>query len=411
MSTATATSYRVYGMPLEAKSYDENDDGTLTITGVASTTNKDYANEIVSQEVLESLAKQAPGLNLFRDHNRHYEGGIGAIVDAWVEENMLWIKAVILKEFASGIKERLDIGMNFGFSISGFPRKQRTPEGILIVDYDLKEITLTYIPMNWDTYGTVEYKSLNLVASNCLTGACYHAIHDGENMEEKENTIEEVPEEPVNEKSIAGLSDEQVTQITDLVKNMMNEFVAEFEPRVLETLESKLEGFAEAAGTKAAEETAEKILAELKATQEVEDETEAESDSVEEKDLTNEEDEVTEEEEGTETESESASEEEEDKACEEEEVKSEAGIAEPTTEEEEVEEEVEEETEEEEEEVEVLDAKSIDKKIHDEIVKQLNEKSIPSKFKKFQDETHKEKTAKAAVKPKRDSFGRNLNYI
>jgi len=407
MSTATATSYRVYGMPLEAKSYDENDDGTLTITGVASTTNKDYANEIVSQEVLESLAKQAPGLNLFRDHNRHYEGGIGAIVDAWVQENMLWIKAVILKEFASGIKERLDIGMNFGFSISGFPRKQRTPEGILIVDYDLKEITLTYIPMNWDTYGTVEYKSLNLVASNCLTGACYHAIHDGENMEEKENTIEEVPEEPVNEKSIAGLSDEQVTQITDLVKNMMNEFVTEFEPRVLETLESKLEGFAEAAGTKAAEETAEKILAELKATQEVEDETEAESDSVEEKDLTNEEDEVPEED----TETEPASEEEEDKACEEEEVKSEAGIAEPTTEEEEVEEEVEEETEEEEEEVEVLDEKSIDKKIHDEIVKQLNEKSIPSKFKKFQDETHKEKTAKAAVKPKRDSFGRNLNYI
>ena len=408
MSTATATSYRVYGMPLEAKSYDENDDGTLTITGVASTTNKDYANEIVSQEVLESLAKQAPGLNLFRDHNRHYEGGIGAIVDAWVQENMLWIKAVILKEFASGIKERLDIGMNFGFSISGFPRKQRTPEGILIVDYDLKEITLTYIPMNWDTYGTVEYKSLNLVASNCLTGACYHAIHDGENMEEKENTIEEVPEEPVNEKSIAGLSDEQVTQITDLVKNMMNEFVAEFEPRVLETLESKLEGFAEAAGTKAAEETAEKILAELKATQEVEDETEAESDSVEEKDLTNEEDEVVEDEA---TETEPASEEEEDKACEEEEVKSEAGIAEPTTEEEEVEEEVEEETEEDEEEVEVLDEKSIDKKIHDEIVKQLNEKSIPSKFKKFQDETHKEKTAKAAVKPKRDSFGRNLNYI
>lgn len=408
MSTATATSYRVYGMPLEAKSYDENDDGTLTITGVASTTNKDYANEIVSQEVLESLAKQAPGLNLFRDHNRHYEGGIGVIVDAWVQENMLWIKAVILKEFASGIKERLDIGMNFGFSISGFPRKQRTPEGILIVDYDLKEITLTYIPMNWDTYGTVEYKSLNLVASNCLTGACYHAIHDGENMEEKENTIEEVPEEPVNEKSIAGLSDEQVTQITDLVKNMMNEFVAEFEPRVLETLESKLEGFAEAAGTKAAEETAEKILAELKATQEVEDETEAESDSVEEKDLTNEEDEVVEDEA---TENEPASEEEEDKACEEEEVKSEAGIAEPTTEEEEVEEEVEEETEEEEEEVEVLDEKSIDKKIHDEIVKQLNEKSIPSKFKKFQDETHKEKTAKAAVKPKRDSFGRNLNYI
>lgn len=402
MSTATTTtSYKVYGLPLDAKSYESNDDGTLTIIGVASTTNKDYANEIVSQEVLESLAQQAPGLNLFRDHNRHYEGGIGAIVEAWVKDKELWIKARVLKEFASGIKERLDIGMNFGFSISGFPRKQRTPDGILITDYDLKEITLTYIPMNWDTYGTVEYKSLNLVASNCLTGACYHAIHDGENMENKEEKIEEVPEDPVkDEKAIAGFSDEQVAQITDLVKNMMNEFGAEIEPRILENIEPKIEGVAEAAGTKAAEKVADKILAEIKATNEVQEEDE---ETVEEKDLTNEEEEVPEED----TETEPASEEEEDKACEEEEVKSEAGIAEPTTEEEEVEEE----TEEEEEEVEVLDEKSIDKKIHDEIVKQLNEKSIPSKFKKFQDETHKEKTAKAAVKPKRDSFGRNLNYI
>lgn len=403
MSTATTTtSYKVYGLPLDAKSYESNDDGTLTIIGVASTTNKDYANEIVSQEVLESLAQQAPGLNLFRDHNRHYEGGIGAIVEAWVKDKELWIKARVLKEFASGIKERLDIGMNFGFSISGFPRKQRTPDGILITDYDLKEITLTYIPMNWDTYGTVEYKSLNLVASNCLTGACYHAIHDGENMENKEEKIEEVPEDPVkDEKAIAGFSDEQVAQITDLVKNMMNEFGAEIEPRILENIEPKIEGVAEAAGTKAAEKVADKILAEIKATNEVQEEDE---ETVEEKDLTNEEDEVVEDEA---TETEPASEEEEDKACEEEEVKSEAGIAEPTTEEEEVEEK----TEEEEEEVEVLDEKSIDKKIHDEIVKQLNEKSIPSKFKKFQDETHKEKTAKAVVKPKRDSFGRNLNYI
>lgn len=404
MSTATTTtSYRVYGMPLDAKSYESNDDGTLTIIGVASTTNKDYANEIVSQEVLESLAKQAPGLNLFRDHNRHYEGGIGAIVDAWVQENMLWIKAVILKEFASGIKERLDIGMNFGFSISGFPRKQRTPDGILITDYDLKEITLTYIPMNWDTYGTVEYKSLNLVASNCLTGACYHAIHDGENMEKKENKIKEVPEEPVkDEKAIAGFSDEQLAQITELFKNMMNEYTAEFEPRILENLESKLESIADASATKSAEAMAEKIMAEIKATREVQDSEEA----VEEKDLTNKE------EESVEDKTEPATE-----PVEEEEVKSEAGKAEPTTGDVKTDEDIEEkgdcpeDKKSEDEDVYEIEEKSLNQKIHDEIVKQLNEKSIPSKFKKFQDETHKEKTAKAAVKPKRDSFGRNLNYI
>ncbi len=399
MSTATTTtSYKVYGLPLDAKSYESNDDGTLTIIGVASTTNKDYANEIVSQEVLESLAQQAPGLNLFRDHNRHYEGGIGAIVEAWVKDKELWIKARVLKEFASGIKERLDIGMNFGFSISGFPRKQRTPDGILITDYDLKEITLTYIPMNWDTYGTVEYKSLNLVASNCLTGACYHAIHDGENMENKEEKIEEVPEDPVkDEKAIAGFSDEQVAQITDLVKNMMNEFGAEIEPRILENIEPKIEGVAEAAGTKAAEKVADKILAEIKATNEVQEDGE----TVEEKDLTEEE----EEEEVVETESTT-------EETNEEEVKSEAGIKEPETDSMETTKETEEEIVEEDEketEDEVIDEKSLNQKIHDEIVKQLNEKAIPSKFKKFQESQKKKK--ESTIKPKRDSFGRNLKYI
>ena len=124
MTTATLE-YRVYGLPIESKSVDTNDDGTLTIVGVASTTNKDYANEIVSPEVLESLARQAVGINIYRDHNRKYDGGIGSTVDAWIQDNQLWIKAIILSEFAAGIKERLDIGMNFGFSISGFPKKQR----------------------------------------------------------------------------------------------------------------------------------------------------------------------------------------------------------------------------------------------------------------------------------------------
>ena len=49
MTTATLE-YRVYGLPIESKSYGMNDNGTLTIIGVASTTNKDYANEIVSPE-------------------------------------------------------------------------------------------------------------------------------------------------------------------------------------------------------------------------------------------------------------------------------------------------------------------------------------------------------------------------
>lgn len=400
--TTTVTEYRVYGLPIESKSYDMNDDGTLTIIGVASTTNKDYANEIVSPEVLESLAKQAVGINIYRDHNRHYEGGIGAVIEAWVDDNQLWIKGKILSEYAAGIKERLDIGMNFGFSISGFPKKQRVPEGLLIVDYDLKDITLTYIPMNWDTYGTVEYKSQNLIASNCLTGACYHAItnDDGETMENKDNDkIEEkIPEEPVEDKDIdgAGLSDAQLNQVKDL----LNEVTAELEPRIIDNLKPELETIASDVASKTAKEIAERLIAEFKATQTVQDG--AVDETVDEKELPTQE-ECKDESEVIETE--------------EEEVKTEPGISEPENdeleEEEKDESELEEETTTEEEEI---DEKSMDEKIHNEIVKQMNSKSFMSKYDQFRKEQSKKSARKLEEKSadetiKRDMYGRNLDYI
>jgi len=397
--TTEALEYRVYGLPIESKSYDMNDDGTLTITGVASTTNKDYANEIVSPEVLESLAQQAVGINIYRDHNRHYDGGIGAVTKAWVKDNQLWIEGKILSEYAPGIKERLDIGMNFGFSISGFPKKQRTPEGLLIVDYDLKDITLTYIPMNWDTYGTVEYKSQNLIASNCLTGACYHAItnDDGETMENKDNDkIEDkLPEEPVEDKDMndgAGLSAEQLNQVKDL----LNEVTAELEPRIIDNLKPELETIASDVASKTAEEIAERLIAEFKATQTVQEE------AVDEKELpTNEE----------------CKDESEIIETEEEGVKTEPGISEPENgepeEEEKDESELEEEPTDEEDEI---DEKSMDEKIHDEIIKQMNSKSFMSKYDQFRKEQSKKSTRKLEEKSadneiKRDMYGRNLDYI
>lgn len=399
--TTAVTEYRVYGLPIESKSYDMEDDGTLTIVGVASTTNKDYANEIVSPEVLESLAKQAVGINIYRDHNRHYDGGIGAVIEAWVKDNQLWIKGKILSEYASGIKERLDIGMNFGFSISGFPKKQRVPEGLLVVDYDLKDITLTYIPMNWDTYGTVEYKSQNLIASNCLTGACYHAItnDDGETMEKKDNDKieEEIPEEPVEDKKEindgAGLSDAQLNQVKDL----LNEVVAELEPRIIDNLKPELETIASDVASKTAEEIAERLIAEFKATQTVQEE------AVEEKELPKEEEckdaEVIE--------------------TEEEEVKTEAGISEPENGELEKEEDKDESEElekvdEDDEDDDVIEEKSLDEKIHDILVKQLNSKSVMSKldtFRKESSKASKKLEEKSNDGIKRDSYGRNLDYI
>ena len=114
------------GMPINNKNYGLNENGTLTIEGVASTTSKDLQEEIVSPSAIESLRKQVVNRNLHLDHNHDYMGGIGVVDDAYVKDNQLHIRATILPEFAKGIKERLDLGMNFGLSIAGIPIRSRS---------------------------------------------------------------------------------------------------------------------------------------------------------------------------------------------------------------------------------------------------------------------------------------------
>ena len=236
-----------------------------------------------------------------------------------------------------------------------------------------------------------------------MTGACYHALqNDGENMSEKDETKNEpIEEEPVIEDKSnddAGLSEAQTNQ----VKDIFNELSAEFEPRILEILESKLNTIAESAADKAATAVAERILAEMKATEEV---------TSDDKDLNSEEGEDDEdvEPEVIETEEQSS----------EDETKSEPGIAEPEEDDEpETKDESEEESESEEEEDEVpgIDEKHIDELVHQSIVKQMNEKSIKSKFDQFRKSSKKhtpelDEKSMNKYEIKRDNYGRNLDYV
>ena len=186
------------GMPINNKNYGLNENGTLTIEGVASTTSKDLQEEIVSPSAIESLRKQVVNRNLHLDHNHDYMGGIGVVDDAYVKDNQLHIRATILPEFAKGIKERLDLGMNFGLSIAGIPIRSRSNPK-LIEDYQLLEVSLTLLPANWDTYGTVESKGI--VFGGCLTGVCNHIIKKeyGEDDTMDDDNIEQLVKETVEE--------------------------------------------------------------------------------------------------------------------------------------------------------------------------------------------------------------------
>lgn len=230
--------FKVYAPPLlKAEKTNLNKDGSLTITGVASTTNQDLDGEIVSMTALESLREQAVGLNLHLDHNHDYNGGIGTITEAHTEEDKLYITANILPEHATGVRDRLNFGMNMGFSIGGIPIIKNSRSNV-IDDFILLEISLTLLPANWESFSTVEIKGVT--ESNCLTGACHHILkvkkakaskETTENIEEDE-TENEVVDENVDDAN----NNEDDTEVKEKTIKKTNEIETE-----TETEDTKLE--------------------------------------------------------------------------------------------------------------------------------------------------------------------------
>lgn len=215
--------FKIYAPP-ECKSHELNDDGTLTITGILSTTNEDLDGEIVTQQGLQSLASQAVGLNLHLDHNHKYDGGIGVITDADLGENFLRITATVLPEYAVGIKQRLDLGMKFGFSIGGIP-VIKGGNSRIINEFLLLEISLTLLPANWDTFGTVETKGI--VESKCITGACHYIL--------KKNKSSEIMETKKANNQLE-VTEEVKQELTDIV----NEAIYNIKPAILDEIRGEV---------------------------------------------------------------------------------------------------------------------------------------------------------------------------
>ena len=250
--------------PDTTKSYTLNEDGSLTIEGIASTTNKDLQDDIVTPSAIESMKRQLQaGLNLHGDHwYGLFDGIIGAIngvidTDAY----SLRIKAKILPKYASEIRDMLDIGVKLGLSIGGRVTEHTQLEdgGWEIKDITLREISLTGMPANWDTFGTIT-TSKGLVKSTCLTGACYTIMkNEVDNM--AENEIETLTKEDVK----------------DLINEALIPMKEEIKNDTVQSVSKQLEKIVKDAIKSASKE------AEEKPEEEVEETPEAEVDEEEEK--------------------------------------------------------------------------------------------------------------------------------
>lgn len=232
--------FKVYS-PLTAKSVksftskSEESEDRILLEGVASTTSRDLHDEIVSSSAIESMSEQALELNIHGDHWYGLDDVIGAIKDATVEDKQLKIKFLITKKYTPDIKDLLETGVRLGLSIGGYVTAYDEKNRI-INEIELHEISLTAMPANWDTFGTVT-TSKGLVESNCIAGAC-HAIV--KNLGEQNMTS--VKKEEQNEEA-SGLTKDEVIEL-------INEYMAEKEEtisqEITEKVESQLEAIVEA---------------------------------------------------------------------------------------------------------------------------------------------------------------------
>ena len=227
--------FKVYS-PLTSKSVDRfltkseesNSDERILLEGIASTTSRDLHDEIVSSAAIDSMAEQAMALNIHGDHWYDLADVIGAIKESTVEDKQLKIKFLITKRHTPDIKDLLETGVRLGLSIGGYVTNYDEKNRI-INEIELHEISLTAMPANWDTFGTVS-TAKGLVESNCITGACYEIVKNlnGEIMTTKEMKTKE--ESQPQEDS--GLTEDKVIEL-------INEYMAEKEETIAQEITDK----------------------------------------------------------------------------------------------------------------------------------------------------------------------------
>ena len=261
--------FKVYS-PLTTKSVKEfttksantdSDGERIMLEGIASTTSRDLHDEIVAADAIDSMAQQALALNIHGDHWYGLGDVVGAIKDSNVEDNQLHIQFLITKKYTPDIKDLLDTGVNLGLSIGGYVTNYDEKNRI-INEIELHEISLTAMPANWDTFGTVT-TSKGLVESNCLTGACHAIVKTLSNGDVTMDVKEETP----NEES-SGLTQDDVEQI-------VNEYMAEKEETIAQEITEKVESQLEAIVDAKIAEALEEKPSEEKPEEEEEEETKA----------------------------------------------------------------------------------------------------------------------------------------
>lgn len=173
-------------------SYEDND--TLHIVGIANTGKEDLNGDVLTRDTLMNICEQAVNHNLHLDHDTSMKGLLGPITSARLVEEGVEIHAEIVdKEHANHIRNLLENGVKLGMSVSGVATTNSVDQHT-ITDWDLTEISITPLPCDQGTMGSVCIaKSFAEVIKKTITEEDKPRTED-KDMAEENVTIEKVIE-------------------------------------------------------------------------------------------------------------------------------------------------------------------------------------------------------------------------
>ena len=239
------------------KKVDDEALDILTLTGVASSLSEDLVGESMTENALKSMKESAIGLPVFYDHMSFSDMAVGVIIDSYIEDDLFCIDFTVLPSQQKRIREYLDNGMPLSLSIGGhIPAGGYLAKENKINDINLLEVSLTFIPCNRDSLGSVRVKEDSIEAS-CIGGVCksvlgqmeVNKMKNNNNIGLTEDTVKMFAKAIADEMSLKAKPDDngdvgddsnsEPATIQD-VKDMLAEFKAEIEDSISELVEEKV---------------------------------------------------------------------------------------------------------------------------------------------------------------------------
>ena len=223
----------------------------LILEGVASTSDIDLEGDFITPECIESFKLQATNCNIHNNHNVGLDDVIGTVLEVLDSDSKTFkIKFSILPLFREHIEQCIDNGVKLGLSIGGTIVDYTTEDdGLKIKSMLLHEISLTPLPANWNTMGTVVREGQSdVIEAKCLNGVCKQFLKsvNHNNDVEHEETMETEKRYYTKDEEAQFMSEDRVVE---LINEALNNFASNSvtEERIGEIIDEKLKDFVEQA--------------------------------------------------------------------------------------------------------------------------------------------------------------------